>query len=108
MGGDDVNALNSHTSLITPNSNTKANTKKNIKKNLRERTNMKIMLILTACFATTLIAIPINTDDDDVSSLTDGIKDLGQPLTTDQPYIVDQEEIKLLSRERRRVKNRNR
>ena len=34
--GDDVNALNSHTSLITPNSNTKANTKKNIKK-LRER-----------------------------------------------------------------------
>merc|ERR1711908_266211 len=95
------------TSLITPNSNTKANTKKNIKK-LRERTNMKIMLLLTACFATTLIAIPINTDDDDVSSITDGIKDLGQPLTIGQSDIADQEEVKLLSRERRRVKNRNR
>jgi len=69
---------------------------------------MKIMLILTACFATTLIAIPINTDDDDVSSLTDGIKDLGQPISVDQSDIADQEEIKLLSRERRRVKNRNR
>merc|ERR1711908_176929 len=86
------------TSLITPNSNTKANTKKNIKK-LRERTNMKIMLLLTACFATTLIAIPINTDDDDVSSITDGIKDLGQPLTIGQSDIADQEEVKLVSRE---------
>ena len=57
---------------------------------LRKRTNMKIMLLLTACFATTLIAIPINTDDDDVSSITDGIKDLGQPLTIGQSDIADQ------------------
>ena len=57
---------------------------------LRKRTNMKIMLILTACFATTLIAIPINIDDDDVSSLTDGIKDLGQPISVDQSDIADQ------------------
>ena len=57
---------------------------------LRKRTNMKIMLLLIACFATTLIAIPINKDDDDVSSLTDGIKDLGQPLTIDQSEIADQ------------------
>ena len=56
---------------------------------LRKRTNMKLMLLLTACFATSLIAIPINTDDD-ISSLTDGTTDLGQPLTIDQSNIADQ------------------
>ena len=56
---------------------------------LRKRTNMKLMLLLTACFATSLIAIPINTDDD-ISSLTDGATDLSQPLTIDQSDIADQ------------------
>ena len=56
---------------------------------LRKRTNMKLMLLLTACFATSLIAIPINTDDD-ISSHTDGATDLGQPLTSDQSDIADQ------------------
>ena len=41
--GDDVNALNSHTSLITPNSNTKANTKKKHKKNSEKGTVVHVL-----------------------------------------------------------------
>merc|ERR1711892_1063987 len=92
-------------------------TKKNTKKENTKRTNnkanntMKLFSLITACLITNLVAIPINIDSDDLATV-DQIQSshelTPEILAEPNDLVGNNEEPKLLSRDRRRVKNRNR